>query len=203
MSEPHLPSPGDDNGGASERRRRAILEATAAVVAESGYPDATVRAIATRARLGVDSFHRVFRGKEEAFLALLAIEERRLLGAVEAACERTDDPASRVEAGLRAALEWVDANPRDARVCIVEPTRSTRRIFERREQTLDLLAGLLRSNAPSPPEFVPEMLDDLLVAGVCEVLGGRLSTESPGRAVDLAPELNELLLGPYLPPPEP
>jgi AcrR family transcriptional regulator len=170
------------------------------VCAERGYPDATVREIAARAGVGIDIFKWVFGNKEDAFLALLWVEERRLLGKVEEACDKAKDPASRIEGGLRAALEWVDENPREARVCIVEPTRATTRIFEKREQTLERLAGLLRTNAPSGPSAVPELFEELLVAGVCEVLGDRLSTGTVGRAVDLVPELAELLLGPYMPP---
>ena len=181
-------------------QRRAIVEATFAVCAESGYPEATVAEIAQRAGGGIDGFRASFADKEQAFLELLSIEEGRLLGRVEGGCVGVDDPASRIERGLLAVLEWVDDSPRDARVCIVESTRATRRIFERREQTLERLAVLLESNAPRGPVPMPASFGDLLVAGVCEVLGHRLSTGEGGRVIDLAPELNELLLGSYLPP---
>jgi AcrR family transcriptional regulator len=198
MSDPQKPPP--DSDPSREAARLAILDATAAVCAERGYPDATVREIAARAGVGIDTFKWVFGTKEDAFLALLWVEERRLLGKVEEACDKAKDPPSRIEGGLRAALEWVDENPREARVCIVEPTRATTRIFEKREQTLERLAGLLRTNSPPAPSYAPELLEDLLVAGVCEALGGRLGSGDPERAIDLAPELTELLLGPYLPP---
>lgn len=201
MSDPQQPSPENDRGRNAPARRLAILEATAAVCAERGYPEATVDEIAARAGLALADFCQVFPDKEEAFLELLSLEEGRLLTLVEDECAKTEDPVSRIEGGLRAALSWVDENPRDARVCIVEPTRATAHIFERREQTLERLAGLLRTNAPPGPSSVPELFEELLVAGVCEVLGGRLTTGTVGRAVDLAPELAELLLGPYLPPP--
>jgi AcrR family transcriptional regulator len=200
MSDPHQPSPeSGPRRDALARDRRAILEATAAVCGEKGYPDATVADIVARAGIGAEAFHRVFPDKEEAFLELLSIEEERLLGRVEDACVRTEYTASRVGHGLLAALEWVDENPRDARVCIVEPTRATTRIFERRERTLDRLAGLLREHAPRPAS-APELLEELMVAGVCEVLGGRLSSGDASQAVDLAPELTQLL-GSYRPPP--
>jgi AcrR family transcriptional regulator len=201
MSHPHQPPPdGGDSRDALTRRRLEILEATVAVCAEKGYPEASVADIAKRAGMGVEGFRRVFPDKEEAFLGLLSIEEKQFLDQVEDGCGKAHGgAASRVERGLRSALEWVDENPRDARVCIVEPTRATTRIFERREQTLDRLADLLREHGPRR-EIAPELLEELLVAGVCEVLGGRLSTGHASRAVDLAPELTELLLGTYLPP---
>jgi AcrR family transcriptional regulator len=201
MSDPHQPLP--ENHPSRDpiaRRRRAILEATAAVCAENGYPDATVAEIASRARIGIDAFHGVFADKEEAFLALLSIEAERLLRLVEEACDKSEAPASRIGRALVAVLEWVDENPRDARICIIEPTRATRSVFERREETLERLALLLRSNAPPGPSVAPELIEEMLVAGVCEVLGGRLGSGDTGRAVDLAPELTELVLGPYQPP---
>jgi hypothetical protein len=137
---------------------------------------------------------------EEAFLELLSSAEEQVLGRVESACDKSgDDAPTRIERGLRSVLEWVDENPGVARVCIVEPTRSSRRIFERRQQTLERLAVLLRFNAP-PAAGVPELLEELLVGGVCEVLGGRLGHAGGARAIDLAPELTELLIASYPPP---
>ncbi len=199
MPDPRQPPP-ENAPSRDARARRAIVEATASVCAQKGYPDTTVGDVAARAQIDVDSFLKVFPDVEEAFIELLSVEEHRLLGQVEEACVKTDDPASRIERGLRATLRWVDENPRDARVCIVEPTRATRRVFERREQALERLADLLRSTAPPAPSAVPALFEELLVAGVCEVLGGRLRDGEPGRAIDLAPELAELLLGPYFPP---
>ena len=139
---------------------------------------------------------------EEAFLQLLSSAEGELLRRVESACDKVDDDAStRIERGLRSVLEWVDENPGVARVCIVEPTRSSKRVFERRQQTLERLAVLLRFNAPSDARGAPELLEELLVGGVCEVLGGRLSHSDSARALDLAPELTELLIASYPPPP--
>ncbi len=138
---------------------------------------------------------------EGEILGLLSSAEAELLGRVGSVCDKVDDdPRTRIERGLRAVLEWVDENPRVARACIVEPTRSTRRVFERREQTLQRLAELLRLNAPPGSSGAPEVLEELLVAGVCEVLGGRFGDGGEAHALDLAPELTELLIGSYPPP---
>lgn len=178
--------------------RRRIAEATAVVCAQKGYPEATVREIAARAGVAPEVMREIFSSKEEALLGLLSIADEELLGRVESACEKAgDDTAARIERGLRSVLEWVDENPRLARACIVEPTRATKRVFERREQTLERLALLLRSSVSPRPEAVPELLEEFLVAGVCEVLGDRLSGGTGARALDLAPELTQLLLASY------
>lgn len=137
---------------------------------------------------------------EDALLELLSSAEQEVLGRVEAACDKVGaDAPTRIERGLRSVLEWVDENPGVARVCIVEPTRSSRRVYERRQQTLERLAVLLRLNAPIAAAEAPDLLEELLVGGVCEVLGGRLSHDAGARTLDLATELTELLIASYPP----
>jgi AcrR family transcriptional regulator len=177
------------------QQQLAIVEATLGVCAETGYLDATVDDIAKQAGVRTENFHRVFSGKENAFLELLSIEERRLFSRIKSGCAKTADTARRIELGIRAVLGWVDENPRDARVCIVESTRATTRIFERREQTLDRLAASLRSCKLGPGlGQPPDLLEELLIGGVCEVLGDRLSKDAAAPVSDLAPELIELFL---------
>jgi AcrR family transcriptional regulator len=177
------------------QQQLAIVDATLGVCAETGYLDATVDDIARQAGVRIENFHRLFSGKEDAFLELLSIEERRLFSRIESRSVKTADTARRIEIAIRAALGWVDENPRDARVCIVESTRATTRIFQRREQTLDRLAASLRSCRPGPGlGSPPELLEELLVGGVCEVLGDRLSKGDAAPVSDLAPELIELFL---------
>jgi AcrR family transcriptional regulator len=199
MSDPHQPFQESSlDRDALARRRRAILEATASVCAEKGYPELNVAAIADRAGFATNAFREVFPDEQEAFLELLSSEGERLLGRVEEACGQTGaDPVSRVERGLRTVLEWVDENPRDAQVCIVESIRATTRVFEWRKQTLDRFVALLRTAAPAVFSESPELLGELMVAGVYAVLVRRLERPTPGLAVNLAPELTELLLGTY------
>jgi AcrR family transcriptional regulator len=178
----------------SERHSQSkITEAAAAVFAEEGYSEATVAEIAARAEISVGRFHELFPDKEAALLALLESVEVDLFERARDGCSDAGEaPGERVESTLRALLSWVDERPPVARACLLETNRATPAVFDRRVQILDRLAALLRANHPSLPE-APAMYEELLVGGICEVLSMKVVGNEELSAVDLAPELAQLL----------
>jgi AcrR family transcriptional regulator len=177
--------------------QRELTEAAAEVFAEKGYPEATVEDVAVRAGASVDRFHELFPDKEAALLALLESVEADLFERAKGGCasagERADE---RLELTLRALLGWVDEKPPVARTCLFETNRATPVVFERRKRILGRLAALLRANH-RPSLDVPEMYEELVVGGICEVLSMRVVRGEAKRAVDMAPELTELLVRSY------
>lgn len=182
MNEADLPSP------------RKFTEAAAEVFAEKGYAEATVEGIAARAGAAVAGFHEFFADKEAVLLALLGSVEVDLFERARSGCAAAGDaPGERVESTLRALLAWVDERETVARTCLLETNRATPVVFDRRSRILDRLAALLRANQPSFPE-APEMYEQLLIGGICEVLSMKVVGDGELSAVDLAPELAELLI---------
>ncbi len=69
---------GPDHSRRKERSRRAILEATRALVAEEGYDRVSIEAIASRAGVGKQTIYRRWPSKDAVvFAAILALSENR------------------------------------------------------------------------------------------------------------------------------
>ncbi|MFE1103693.1 TetR/AcrR family transcriptional regulator [Nocardiopsis alba] len=69
---------GPDHSRRKERSRRAILEATRALVAEEGYDRVSIEAIASRAGVGKQTIYRRWPSKDAVvFAAILALGENR------------------------------------------------------------------------------------------------------------------------------
>lgn len=93
------------------RSMQAIVEATYALVEESGDIDPPMRAILARSGLSTQAFYRQFRSKDELMLALLDDGRRRLVAYLQRRMQR----ASSSSAEVRAWVEGVMAQAADAR----------------------------------------------------------------------------------------
>lgn len=173
--------------GASAQRAR-LLDAAVEVVAAKGYEAATVADIVRAARVSRGTFYALFDSKRACFAAayLLGTEvlEQRVDEAIGAAADWRDE----LRLGIRAYLTALVAEPRFARVFLVE----TREIAAERDAVLRRFAArygasLARSGRPKPP---PDALY-VLAAGVDElahaaVRAGRDATELEDTLVSCA-----------------
>jgi AcrR family transcriptional regulator len=183
---------------ADQPSRRKITEAAAEVFAEKGYPEATDEDIAARAAISVDRLQGIFPGKEAAFLSILEIAEAELFERFDDGCAGSgEDSTERIEFGLRSVLGWVDERPPLARTCLLECNRATPTVYRRRARILERFGALLKVNHPPLPN-APEIYEELLVGGICEMLSMRVVKGELDRAVDLTPELTELLVRSYM-----
>jgi AcrR family transcriptional regulator len=186
---------------AAADQRRRILEATADLVAEQGYPETTIEQIVRRARVGYATFYKHFPDKQEAFLALFDAATERTAYVVEEAYDREDGPwTDKVGAGLGALLKIVAAHPSVARACMVEALTAGPEAAARHEAALKRFAPLLRPGRELNPrrERLPETLEDTLAGGVLWVVNQRLLAGEADRIRALLPEALEFLLRPYV-----
>jgi AcrR family transcriptional regulator len=198
--QPPGPEPVSRAASAADQRRR-ILEATADLVAEQGYPETTIEQVVRRARVGYATFYKHFADKQEAFLALLDAATERTLYEVEEAYDREDGPwTDKVGAGLGALLKLVAAHPNVARACMVEALTAGPEASARHEAALKRFSPLLRPGRELNPraDRLPETLEDTLAGGVLWVLNQRLIAGEADRIRALLPETLEFLLRPYV-----
>lgn len=198
--QPPGPEPVSRAASAADQRRR-ILEATADLVAEQGYPETTIEQIVRRARVGYATFYKHFADKGEAFLALLDAATERTVYEVEEAYDREDGPwPDKVGAGLGALLKLVAAHPSVARACMVEALTAGPEAAARHEAALKRFAPLLKPGRELNPraDRLPETLEDTLVGGVLWVVNQRLVAGEAARVRALLPESLEFLLRPYV-----
>jgi AcrR family transcriptional regulator len=198
--QPPGPEPVSRAASAADQRRR-ILEATAALVAEEGYSNATIEQIVRRARVGYATFYKQFADTEEAYLALLDAAIERTLYVVEEAYDGEAGPwPDKVGAGLGALLEIVAAHPAVARACFVEAPTAGPKAAARHEAALKRFEPLLRPGRELNPRSaeLPETLEGTLTGGVMWVINQRLIAGEEDKLRGLLPEALEFLLRPYV-----
>jgi AcrR family transcriptional regulator len=198
--QPLGPEPVSRSEVAADQRRR-ILEATADLVAEHGFAEATIEQIVRRARVGYATFYKHYADKEEAFLALLDAAVERTVYVVEEAYDGESGPwPDKVGAGLGALLGLAAEHPGVARACLVEAPTAGPEAAARHEAALKRFAPLLRPGRELNPrrDQLPESLEETLVGGVLWVIGQRLVAGEAGQLRALLPETLEFLLRPYV-----
>ncbi len=198
--QPPGPEPVSRAAAAADQRRR-ILEATADLVAEQGYPETTIEQIVRRAKVGYATFYKHFADKQEAFLALFDAATERTVYEVEEAYDREEGPwPDKVGAALGALLKLVAANPNVARACMVEALTAGPEAAARHEAALKRFAPLLRPGRELNPrsDRLPETLEDTLAGGVLWVVNQRLLAGEVKEIRALLPEALEFLLRPYV-----
>ena len=198
--QPPGPQPVTRDDAAADQRRR-ILEATAGLVAEQGYPATTIEQIVRRAKVGYATFYKSFEDKEECFLALFDAALEHTAREVEDAYEREAGPwTDRVGAGLGALFKTIAAHPNVARACMVEALTAGPQAVAHHEAALKRFAPLLRGGRELNPRQaeLPATLEDTLAGGVLWVVNQRLVAGRAEELRGLLPETLEFLLRPYV-----
>jgi TetR/AcrR family transcriptional regulator len=104
----------------SERTRSAVLEAAEALFAERGFAATRLEDVADRVGIRRASLVYYFRDKQELYHAVLASVFGGLLAKIEAALSRPDPLPARIEAGVRAWVDYVGERPSIARLILRE-----------------------------------------------------------------------------------
>lgn len=181
-------------------QRERILAAVVELVAESGYRNVSVAMIVKRARTGRLKFYELFDSKEDCFLAAYDAGLEEAGGRVGAALEAGDRSfADRLDAGIGALLEFLDARPDLARAMVVEAPLLGAAMGDRQESTLAIFRPLLAGaregakKAKLPAEVEESVLDGLYWLLYDAILAGK-----PKRLAKLRPALVEFALMPFV-----
>jgi AcrR family transcriptional regulator len=206
-SRPDLgPLPGGHHGlsreQVAESQRERLIAAVAHVSASKGYRATTIKDISGAAAVSTKAFYENFASKEACFLAAFEAVHGHLQEVIATAVAAVDDWPGQVIAALGAALDFYDAEPDLARLCLVEPVTATPVIAARFREvvvaaSLPLRAG--RRQRPGDAEPLPDSTEDSLLGGLV-VLTSRSILASDESLPALLPDLVEFVLAPYLGP---
>jgi AcrR family transcriptional regulator len=198
------PLPGGHHGlspqQVAESQRERLLAAVATLVAERGYAATTITEIAKTAAVANRVFYVNFDDKEAAFLAAFDAVADHLRGLIGiAAADAGEDWSQREIAVLRAILEFFDAEPELARLCLIAPFTSTPAIGAHFREAIAsavpfLAEGRERGGAV---DDLPASTEDSLLGGIVSQLSRSLLTEA-GPLIDRLPDLIEFALSPYV-----
>ncbi len=179
---------------AAAQRQRLLLAITA-VVAQTGFPRATIAAIARTAGVSPNAFYEHFDGKESCYLAAYDVFAQTLLERVAG----TVEPATRWEdfltTALHAYLGTLAAEPVAARAFVLEMDGAGARARERRHAVYAAMAQVIKQRhvelldaAPLPDRAYLGLVHGIREL-VCDVLEGR----ADGTLADLAPDIQRWL----------
>jgi AcrR family transcriptional regulator len=185
-----------------EVQRERLLQAAAAVFAESGYAQASAEAISRAAGMSKATFYEHFANKEEAILALFETAGGVIMGRVaEAMNQAPDEAQARVQAGLHAFVEQLSDNPAEAQTLLVEIIGAGPRAMERRDAILEGFAQVIdEENRRAHERFgTPRLrsIDDAygLVGAIVELASRQLRLGRPADIHELEPVIERLILG--------
>jgi AcrR family transcriptional regulator len=179
-------------------KRRRMIDAMSELCAEQGYEATKIADVVRTAHVARKTLYDNFSGKEELFLAAFDTTLADADGAVAEACDAvaTSEWESRTEAGLRALLAFVAANPAAAQLCLVEAPAATPTSAARYDAAIESYIARLREAAPPLPSR-PATLEEALVGGTLWIVQRLIRRGAATDAVDLLPELTEFVISPY------
>ena len=167
-------------------QRARMLDAVVWVVAEKGYPAATVADVVARAGVSRRTFYEEFGDKLDCFLAAYETGAAAVLVDIHRQLEplRSADPTTRLRAGLDVYLRTLADEPELARVLIVDVVGVGPEALEVRERVRTRFAHHWRGLGVED-----EMMLRALVGGIAELVQGQILE---GRAAEL-PQLRPAL----------
>ena len=177
-------------------QRRRILDGLAIALAYHGYEDTKITDIVELAGVSRPTFYEHFEGKDSCFAAAYEDGVKRLADALKIAVEAERARRGRISSGLRAALDFLAADPPLAHLLLVESLAAARPARIEHEGSLVRLADALRAASAAADEPVTEETARLLAGGLASLLSGRVLA---GEA-ELLPESHDLLLAYLLAP---
>ena len=173
---------------ASQRAR--ALQAMVEVVGEVGFAESKVADVLGRAGISRKTFYELFSTKEDCLFAIYDDAAQCLRGAVRSAMERGVTPQERLDAIVDVVLEWVDAEPELARLCLVELPSSGLAGQRRLTATLSWLSSTMADILGDLD--VPDVLPELLVGGIHQMILSRIVADGGAHVAALGPDLSDV-----------
>jgi AcrR family transcriptional regulator len=189
-----------ESGYDGEAERDRLLSAFTRSVAERGYRELTLEAVARTAGVSQAQLEAHFATKEGALIAAQEVFLDRLWSEVITACRAPGDWAAKVAAGLGSAITALAEGSALARVFTVEAVGASLVATERHFAAIDRYASLLAEGRSHYPRAgsLPEPAERTLIGGIASIAAASLLAEEPGALLTLRPQLTEMLLIPYV-----
>ncbi len=184
----------------AQHQRERLFEATVDLVAKRGYRDTSVDQIVKAARVGYVAFYDLYEGKEDCFLAAFDRIVEESAAAVTMAVADADGWAEEMAAGLACLLDLIVADPRRARVALVEVQAAGPRAYNHYEAAVDRAAPKLREGREFSKEAaaLSGALEEAILGGILWIAHQRLVKGELGDPDSLLGEAIQIALSPYL-----
>ncbi|HEX6206483.1 MAG TPA: TetR/AcrR family transcriptional regulator [Solirubrobacterales bacterium] len=180
-------------------QRERLFEATVDLVAKRGYRNTSVDHIVKAARVGYVAFYELYAGKEE---CLLAAFDRIVDEATEALAETVageEEWPQQMAAALACLLDLIAADPKRARIALIEVQAAGPAGYARYEQVVDRAVPKLREGRGLSEEAaqLSETLEEAVLGGVIWIVHQRLVKGELDDTEELLWQSIQVALSPY------
>jgi len=188
-----------DGRVASIQRARLILAMTE-IAAESGFSQAAVTQVVTRAGVSRRTFYELFTDREECFMAALDAAIADLSECVRSAYEPRATWHVRVRGSLASVLGFMDERPAAGRLLVVSSPGGGHDALQRRGRLVEKAVMLVEEGARERSNAIelPQLMAEGVVGGALSVLQRRLMADNAGSAIMLLNPLMSMIVLPYL-----
>lgn len=188
-------------------QRQRIIRAAAEVGVEKGYASLSIPAISTAAGVSNQTFYDHFPGKREAFVAAFDTLAEAVLRKVAAAFMTRSERAEGVGVGLRALLEQIAEDELFAKLAFFELPAAGAAALDQADRILAGFTSFLSPPADEPllpgRQRVPGPIVEALGGGTWAVIQHEITAGRVAELPDLAPEIVEFAITPFMLPDEP
>lgn len=183
-----------------QNQRDRIMAGIIVAVAERGYHETTITAIAAAAGLSRRTFYSYFSSKEECFIGTYEAIAEHLVEAMRNAGEGEERWPGQVRAELRALLESLAANPDLVRFALIAPAGAGGELAERYRTLLEemisvVAAGRGQGAGAKEPSEAAQLA---MAGGLAALLVAKVNAGEGEELMSLLPDLVELVLTPYI-----
>jgi AcrR family transcriptional regulator len=181
-----------------KNQRERLAAAMIQVIAERGFYATTITQIAAAAGVSRRTFYGYFKTKQEAFFETYAMVSDFLFAAMAETGEAQRGWPARVRAELAVLLEAFAANPDLVRFALIAPPAAGGEIAAAYRGFLGRLLELLGEGRPKSVRRPSVAAEHGLIGGLAALVVDKVKAGEGERLTELAPDLLELVLTPYL-----
>jgi AcrR family transcriptional regulator len=184
---------------ASHQRDR-LFAATVELVARRGYRNTSIDHIVKAARVGYVAFYELYDGKEDCFLSAFDRIVEETTADLAAATAAEPEWPHRMTAALGQLLDLVVADPRRARIALVEVQAAGPNAYARYEAAVDRATPRLREGRAHGEESaeLSDTLEEAVLGGIIWIVHQRLVGGEPEETEPPLAEAIQIALAPYL-----
>jgi AcrR family transcriptional regulator len=184
---------------ASHQRER-VVELVTPVFARRGYPGTTLDDLLASGKVGVTNFYDLFESKEDCFFAACERAVGNARGRISAAIQGVAIWDERAYLGLAATLEFLLAEPLQARLVLIEAQSAGPEAIARYNALMDTAIAWLAAgrSAHSPARSLPQSFEQVVISGLAFYLQQCLLDSRRHTAAELLEETAGLVLEPIV-----